>query len=210
MRADLRREAAFAELTLRLRTRAPAAGAEDDDRGLAGAVRDSASFLAGAGYVAVFTLVVVGPFLFLAFLAWAALRRRRRRADEALLGPRCRPRRRPGPGSPPGPALLEPRHGGAEDRPGELAGTPDADIPQDTGVPGAKLPASRPGRGVGPGVEKDPDEWLTGGEPMTDAQASTYLRKLCDQAGEEFDEKPHEGAGLEAVDELRLQARRSS
>ncbi len=85
VRADLRREAAFAELTLRLHTRAPTAGAEGDNRGLAGAARDGASFLAGAGYVAVFALVVVGPSLFLAFLAWAALRRRRRRADEALL-----------------------------------------------------------------------------------------------------------------------------
>ena len=33
---------------------------------------------------------------------------------------------------------------------------------------------------------KDPDEWTTGDETMTGAQAS-YLKTLCDEAGEEFD-----------------------
>ncbi len=95
------------------------------------------------------------------------------------------------------------------DRPGELAGTPGGDIPQDPGVPGAKLPADEPGQGAGPGVEKDPDEWLTGGEPMTDAQAS-YLRKLCEQAGEEFDESLTKAQASKRIDELRAQTRRSS
>ena len=36
-------------------------------------------------------------------------------------------------------------------------------------------------------TEKDPDEWTTGGEPMTGAQKS-YLKTLSDEAGEEFDE----------------------
>ena len=38
------------------------------------------------------------------------------------------------------------------------------------------------------GAIKDPDEWVTGDEPMTGAQES-YLRTLSRQAGEEFDEK---------------------
>ena len=34
---------------------------------------------------------------------------------------------------------------------------------------------------------KDPDNWTTGGEPMTGAQAS-YLKTLTEQTGEAFDE----------------------
>jgi hypothetical protein len=33
---------------------------------------------------------------------------------------------------------------------------------------------------------KDPDDWTTGDEPMTGAQAS-YLKTLCEEAGEAFD-----------------------
>jgi len=33
--------------------------------------------------------------------------------------------------------------------------------------------------------EKDPDEWVTGDETMTGAQAS-YLKTLCEEAHEEF------------------------
>lgn len=35
-----------------------------------------------------------------------------------------------------------------------------------------------------PGLEKDPDDWVTGDEPMTGAQAS-YLETLARQAGED-------------------------
>lgn len=35
-------------------------------------------------------------------------------------------------------------------------------------------------------VEKDPHDWTTGNETMTGAQAS-YLKTLCEEAGEEFD-----------------------
>jgi len=31
-------------------------------------------------------------------------------------------------------------------------------------------------------TKKDPDEWLSGDDPMTGAQA-TYLKTLCEQAG---------------------------
>ena len=40
----------------------------------------------------------------------------------------------------------------------------------------------------GTNVEKDPEDWVTGDEPMTGAQAS-YLRTLSDQASEPFDER---------------------
>src|SRR6059058_3594856 len=39
----------------------------------------------------------------------------------------------------------------------------------------------------GSNAEKDPDEWITGAEPMTGAQKS-YLKTLSDEAGEPFDE----------------------
>ncbi len=40
---------------------------------------------------------------------------------------------------------------------------------------------------AGSGAEKDPDDWVTGDEPMTAAQAS-YLETLSREAGEPFDE----------------------
>jgi hypothetical protein len=38
-----------------------------------------------------------------------------------------------------------------------------------------------------PALQRDPDEWKTGDEPLTDAQRS-YLETLCRETGEEFDE----------------------
>jgi hypothetical protein len=35
-------------------------------------------------------------------------------------------------------------------------------------------------------LEKDPEDWTTGNETMTGAQAS-YLKTLCEEAGEAFD-----------------------
>jgi hypothetical protein len=36
-------------------------------------------------------------------------------------------------------------------------------------------------------MEKDPETWVTGGEPMTGAQRS-YLHTLAEEAGEEVDD----------------------
>jgi hypothetical protein len=36
----------------------------------------------------------------------------------------------------------------------------------------------------GSNTEKSPDNWVSGGDPMTGAQAS-YLTTLCEEAGEE-------------------------
>jgi hypothetical protein len=38
----------------------------------------------------------------------------------------------------------------------------------------------------GSNTEKDPDDWVSGDEPMTGAQAS-YLKTLSEEAHEEFD-----------------------
>jgi hypothetical protein len=49
---------------------------------------------------------------------------------------------------------------------------------------------------------KDPDEWTTGGEPMTGAQQS-YLKTLSDEAGEEFDENLSKSDASKRIDELQ-------
>ena len=51
-------------------------------------------------------------------------------------------------------------------------------------------------------AEKDPDEWITGAEPMTGAQKS-YLKTLSDEAGEEFDENLSKAAASKRIEELQ-------
>jgi Protein of unknown function (DUF3072) len=53
-----------------------------------------------------------------------------------------------------------------------------------------------------PAVQRDPDEWKTGDEPMTDAQRS-YLETLCRETGEEFDETLSKADASKRIDELR-------
>ncbi len=53
-----------------------------------------------------------------------------------------------------------------------------------------------------PGLQRDPDEWKTGDEPMTDAQRS-YLQTLCSETGEEFDERLSKADASKRIDELR-------
>ncbi len=49
---------------------------------------------------------------------------------------------------------------------------------------------------------KDPDQWTTGGEPMTGAQKS-YLKTLSDEAGEEVDENLTKADASKRIDELQ-------
>ncbi len=57
-----------------------------------------------------------------------------------------------------------------------------------------------------PGLEKDPDEWVSGDEPMTGAQAS-YLETLARQAGEEVKlDGLTKAEASEKIDELRGKA----
>lgn len=53
-----------------------------------------------------------------------------------------------------------------------------------------------------PPLQRDPDEWKTGDEPMTDAQRS-YLETLCRETGEEFDETLTKADASKKIDELR-------
>jgi hypothetical protein len=49
---------------------------------------------------------------------------------------------------------------------------------------------------------KDPDEWVTGDEPMTAPQAS-YLETLSREAGEEVDESLTKADASKKIDELQ-------
>jgi hypothetical protein len=53
------------------------------------------------------------------------------------------------------------------------------------------------------GLQKDPDEWKTGDEPMTAAQRS-YLETLSADTGENVDESLTKAEASKRIDELRL------
>jgi hypothetical protein len=51
-------------------------------------------------------------------------------------------------------------------------------------------------------MEKDPQDWVTGDEPMTGAQRS-YLKTLCEEAKEPFDEQLTKAQASERIEELQ-------
>ncbi|WP_242117819.1 DUF3072 domain-containing protein [Sphingomonas lacusdianchii] len=51
-------------------------------------------------------------------------------------------------------------------------------------------------------AEKDPDDWTTGDEKMTGAQAS-YLKTLSEEAGEPFDDGLTKAEASKAIDALQ-------
>jgi Protein of unknown function (DUF3072) len=59
----------------------------------------------------------------------------------------------------------------------------------------------------GSNLQKDPDDWTTGEEPMTDAQAS-YLKTLSDEAGEPMDENLSKADASKRIDELQARTGR--
>jgi hypothetical protein len=54
---------------------------------------------------------------------------------------------------------------------------------------------------------KDPDDWTTGDERMTGAQAS-YLKTLSEEAGEEFDPGLSKADASRRIDELQAKTGR--
>ena len=50
--------------------------------------------------------------------------------------------------------------------------------------------------------EKDPDDWVTGDEPMTGAQKS-YLKTLCEEAHEPFDEALSKAEASKRIEEMQ-------
>lgn len=63
----------------------------------------------------------------------------------------------------------------------------------------AKFPADTP---VPSNIEKDPDDWTTGEESMTGAQAS-YLRTLCEEAKERFNPSLTKAEASKMIDALQ-------
>ncbi len=56
-------------------------------------------------------------------------------------------------------------------------------------------------------AEKDPDDWTTGDEAMTGAQAS-YLKTLSEEAHEEFDDSLSKADASKRIDELQAKTGR--
>ena len=56
-------------------------------------------------------------------------------------------------------------------------------------------------------TRKDPDEWVSGDDPMTGAQAS-YLKTLCDQAGtpDAYHDNLSKAEASKLIDEMRGKA----
>jgi hypothetical protein len=55
---------------------------------------------------------------------------------------------------------------------------------------------------VQPNPQRDPDDWVTGDEPMTGPQSS-YLQTLCQEAGEQFDPNLTKAQASEKIDALQ-------
>ena len=60
---------------------------------------------------------------------------------------------------------------------------------------------------VSSNAEKDPDDWTTGQELMTGAQAS-YLKTLCEEAGEQFDPSLTKADASKMIDALQARTGR--
>jgi Protein of unknown function (DUF3072) len=58
-------------------------------------------------------------------------------------------------------------------------------------------------------LEKDPEEWTTGDEPMTGAQAS-YLKTLSDEAKEPFEEDLTKAQASLRIEELQKKTGRGT
>ena len=63
-------------------------------------------------------------------------------------------------------------------------------------------PKTGPHDGTPSNTIKEPDQWTTGDETMTGAQAS-YLKTLCEEAGEEFDDTLTKAEASKRIDALQ-------
>ena len=62
-------------------------------------------------------------------------------------------------------------------------------------------------RAGGSNMQKDPDRWTTGDEPMTGAQRS-YLHTLAEEAGEEVPEELTKADASKLIDRLQERTQR--
>lgn len=58
-------------------------------------------------------------------------------------------------------------------------------------------------------MQKDPDDWVTGDQPMTGAQRS-YLKTLAEEAHEEVDENLSKAEASKRIDELQEETGRGT
>ena len=58
-------------------------------------------------------------------------------------------------------------------------------------------------------AEKNPDDWTTGDEPMTGAQAS-YLKTLSEEADTQFEEALTKAEASKRIDELQVKTGRGA
>jgi hypothetical protein len=58
-------------------------------------------------------------------------------------------------------------------------------------------------------MQKDPDDWTTGDEPMTGAQRS-YLKTLSEEANEPFDENLTKAQASKRIEELQQKTGRGA
>lgn len=71
---------------------------------------------------------------------------------------------------------------------------------------------ARPGQDFDPrksNLQKAPEEWVTGDQPMTGAQAS-YLKTLCEEANEEFNPRLSKAQASKEIDRLQEATGRAS
>lgn len=73
--------------------------------------------------------------------------------------------------------------------------------------PGDTIGASSPQPNANNGLQRDPEEWVTGDQPMTEAQKS-YLDALAKQAGEELPANLTKAQASEHIDRLQQQTGR--
>ncbi|MDQ3767312.1 MAG: DUF3072 domain-containing protein [Actinomycetota bacterium] len=62
---------------------------------------------------------------------------------------------------------------------------------------------------AGSNTAKHPDDWVTGEEPMTGAQAS-YLQTLAQEGGEEFDPGMSKAEASKRIEELQAKTGRGT
>ena len=113
------------------------------------------------------------------------------------------------------PAMAEPQDDNPKDESGKDKRGPGQSGPGEPGYSGEVnvgeegASESSPEGGVQGSPKKDPDEWTTGDEPMTGAQAS-YLETLSRQAGVEFDRNLTKAEASKRIDELKKQTGRGT
>lgn len=73
----------------------------------------------------------------------------------------------------------------------------------------APKPTEHPKEAPVSNAEKDPENWTTGGERMTGAQAS-YLKTLCEEAGkpDSYDTSLTKAQASQMIDELQSETGR--